>query len=125
MKIRNGFVSNSSSSSFIVTIPENFIITDKIIKKLDYDDAEPEEIKAIIEKFIEDGDISSYEEDYYDRDEDEKICSYDVIYALYSKVLKDYTICEVQGGSDSPSNIELVPYSILKKLVKKLENYEG
>jgi len=31
MKLRNGFVSNSSSSSFIVQIPKNFVVTKEMV----------------------------------------------------------------------------------------------
>jgi len=34
MKIRQGFVSNSSSSSFVIAVPRDFEITDDIVTKL-------------------------------------------------------------------------------------------
>ncbi|KKM97487.1 hypothetical protein LCGC14_1167380 [marine sediment metagenome] len=33
MKIRNGFVSNSSSSSYIVSVPKDFIVTKDMVTK--------------------------------------------------------------------------------------------
>ena len=33
MKVRNGFVSNSSSSSFVVMLPKGFTLSDKLIEK--------------------------------------------------------------------------------------------
>ena len=71
MKIRNGFVSNSSSSSFVVILPENFIETidfDKITEE--HEDLNIDKFKKILKKFIKN---ECYSRDYdLDEDEEEK-----------------------------------------------------
>ena len=122
MKIRNGFVSNSSSSSFIVTIPDNFKITDKMSDKI-FDSCDSyykkklkkEDIKGIIESFIEDGYVNSEEGRH----------KYSVIETLYSKYLKDFMITSIEGGSDNPSEYQLLTINKMKKLIKKSEKYES
>ena len=74
MKIRNGFVSNSSSSSYLVVIPEKFDVKEFLNKKnIDIEnlDFEVENIDELIEKingYINEGKIwecENYEEFYW------------------------------------------------------------
>ena len=51
MKTRNGFVSNSSSSSFIVAIPSKFELTDEMLSKYIIDDLFQGESSAITKEF--------------------------------------------------------------------------
>ena len=68
MKIRSGFVSNSSSSSFIV---KGFILSDDIIKDLDFE-----------ELYTKYGfDKTKYDPEYYDKDE----IDYEFLYYLSDK----------------------------------------
>lgn len=93
MKIRNGFVSNSSSSSFIVLLPVNFI------NNIDYDDITNGDedypldiLKEMIEEFVRDSVISQYDTDNVDG------------YYLYddlTTIIKPYVIAEIEVGSDS------------------------
>lgn len=53
MKIRNGFVSNSSSTSFVVCIPKNFVPSEEELDKLDcFCDVTDEIKKKFISKVI-------------------------------------------------------------------------
>ena len=50
MKIRQGFVSNSSSSSFVVYIPENFQLSENDYRFI-FDHTEMDSARDVIEKF--------------------------------------------------------------------------
>ena len=104
MKIRNGFVSNSSSSSFVICLPENFDINSIDFEKASqrkYCDQTPEQLRKLIEKLIKDGSLSQYEGD-----------------DLYSAsdVLKNYVIASLEGGPDD-GQIILVDVKKVRKIV--------
>ena len=94
MKIRNGFVSNSSSSSFIVLLPDNFL------NKVDYDkitqgddDFPKEDFKRLLEDFVVQDGI--WNEGIYDYDNDGWEFA-DILYDL----MQPYIIGSVDGGPD-------------------------
>ena len=112
MKTRNGFVSNSSSSSFVVLLPDNFdvdsFVTEELVNSLDVDSLEDiesddvvGEVRKIIEKFIID---SQTEYDDYRS------------MSIVSEVLKDYIIAEIESGPDDGLGI-LVETSKVKKIL--------
>ena len=115
MKIRSGFVSNSSSSSYIVLLPKNFDaikyvdnMTDEEIDKLfRWDKHDRSEIKEALKSLCIDGTI--YDDNY----EQKNICS---------EVLREYVIADVQTESDGGS-ISLVTGTEREK-IKKLLNIE-
>ena len=91
MKVRNGFVSNSSSSSYVVLLPENFDV-ESVKDKGGWRDY-PE--KDIIEdlKFLAQGGVMLHGE------------SYDLhsgVWAL-GAILDDYIVARVEGGPDDSS----------------------
>jgi len=107
MKIRNGFVSNSSSSSFVVLLPDDFDINtidfQVEIDKCKYaDDAEPENVKKALQELISSN--SLFNEDYYDS-----------IYVIKS-ILKPYIVASIEGGPDDGS-ITLLDNKKVKKIL--------
>lgn len=77
MKIRKGFVSNSSSSSYIVLLPEDFE------KELPED-----ELVDIVNKLVTEKELWEYEED-------------GEIYDVLLEKLNRYIVAELDGGPDS------------------------
>ena len=98
MKIRNGFVSNSSSSSFIILLPENFdtnsIDFDAEVKKNKYCDCEGEDVKRVMSSFLKKKYLYA-EEDGYDE------CS------MIEEILSKYVIATIEGGPGEGQTILL------------------
>jgi len=98
MKIRSGFVSNSSSSSFVILLPENFLDVidyDKITNK--YEDFPLDGFKDLLKMLIDNEELwydSIYE--YCNTDEFEDFDFPDHL----DKLVKPYVIAEVEGGPD-------------------------
>lgn len=93
MKVRNGFVSNSSSTSFVVLIPSDFDI-DKVdftsLEDYDEDDCTEEDIKTAFAELIQDGwiwDGSMW---------DDQLSS--TFYPLV-EILEDFVILKIDGPS--------------------------
>jgi hypothetical protein len=91
MKIRQGFVSNSSSSSFIVLLPKNFDpikyadnIPDSEIDALDYE-IDRDRVKIALKMLVTDSSI--WGDDYIDM----SICA---------ELLDEYIISTIDGGPD-------------------------
>jgi len=104
MKIRNGFVSNSSSSSFVICLPENFDINSIDFEKASqrkYCQKTPDQLRKTIEKLINDKGM-----DQYDGGD---------IYSA-SDILKDYIIASMETGPDA-GQIILVDVNKVKKIV--------
>lgn len=104
MKIRNGFVSNSSSSSFIVLLPDNFSKEDLDFSKANVDDDEitKEDVYKTFEELKNDKVI--YE---YDRYEEMRVLS---------QMLEDFIVVEISGGSDD-GLMELINNKKVKKIL--------
>lgn len=91
MKIRNGFVSNSSSSSFVVLLPDNFL------ENVDYDeitnndeDFPVDDLKSLLEEFVKRGVI--WNEEIYNYDNEFA----DILYEL----VEPYIIASMDTGPD-------------------------
>jgi len=99
MKIRNGFVSNSSSSSFVVLLPDNFL------EKIDYDkitggdDEFPlDDFKSLLKQFVCDGGI--YNDEIYEY-ENELDLDNDYEFAdLLHEQVEPYILTSIEGGPD-------------------------
>jgi hypothetical protein len=101
MKTKNGFVSNSSSSSFVVLLPENFLktideekISDNYIIYNSGDDKFPvDDFRRLLTNFVEEGYM--YNEEIYEYDE------YDYGFVdILTDFLSPYIIAKLDTSSD-------------------------
>ena len=121
MKVRNGFVSNSSSSSYVLVIPNEFDVKKyfefKNIKELedlevfDFDAVEEnvETLDDVIEtlsKDIKNG--STFEYDNYG------------YFQLFSSLFDDFILSSDDVGSDDGG----ITYLTQKEIMKKIENIQ-
>ena len=105
MKIRTGFVSNSSSSSFVVLIPSGLDVDrfpEPSEEQYDWYDIEPEDrpeyfkkIKDSIRALQQGGEIWR-DEDYY-------------VFGLLEKLLEDYIVGSVSTGPDEGTIVGVSP----------------
>jgi hypothetical protein len=110
MKIRNGFVSNSSSSSFVVLLPENFLETIDYVKITEGDDEFPiSEFTRLLLDFTENGGIWEEEISEYD-DQDYEFC--DILHDL----VEPYVIASISTSSDG-GQIVIADRETIKKLM--------
>ena len=112
MKIRQGFVSNSSSSSYIMVLPIEFDLE----KDLDInafvkhrsesewdDDVTFEQCDEVAKKIIKNGYVDT-DEDYED-------------FSIISDLFSDYELTSAEGGSDNVDSITLISTSKVLKAV--------
>ena len=97
MKVRNGFVSNSSSSSFVVLLPENFLDTVDYEKIRDGDEDFPiDALKQLLENLVKDECL--YMNDVYDADAED----YELDEVI-DEIMEPYVIAEFDTGPDEGS----------------------
>ena len=121
MKIRQGFVSNSSSSSFVVLIPTNFELNDSDIDKfiqnaedLAIDDEESVfEFKTKVFSSIEDLNLGCT---IYQQDIDSDI--FNNLYEYFKE--NDMIITSVESGPDEDKIISVTEFKI-KNILSKLK----
>lgn len=109
MKVRNGFVSNSSSSSFIMLIPETFNVDEFDFSdyKSDLSYTDEDSVKKTFKTLQEEK--SLWLED----------CNGDAYCAL-TNIFSDFVITSIEGGPDDGS-IELLSTRDIAKIQKILD----
>ena len=133
MKTRNGFVSNSSSSSFVVLLPPDFKFNDllpisnkKLNEMFEYYDGDselnddgserdkPEELtreqkleilSKLVKQFMKNGYMDGYDQS-----------SEDV--QLLNELFHDYTVAAIEGGPDGGGSIVLADRKVVNKILK-------
>jgi hypothetical protein len=93
MKIRQGFVSNSSSSSFVVMLPEGYNVPE----------AETDQVKEVFHILLTEGELWQEEmgqkdEDYWDSHQDSEEEPYNDAYYRLVEILGDYVVAELHGN---------------------------
>lgn len=110
MKLRTGFVSNSSSSSFILLLPENFIETIDFDKVTQGDEDFPlDDFKRLINDLTVRGGM--WRESIYDYDQQ------DYEFAdILDELVRPYVVAGVDGGPDEGQYVVLNREEIKKLL---------
>jgi hypothetical protein len=110
MKIRNGFVSNSSSSSFVVLLPENFLETIDYAKIIQGDDDFPlSDFTRLLLDFTQNGGI--WEEEIREYDEEDYEFS-----DILNDLIRPYVIASMSTSSDG-GQIVIANRETVKKLL--------
>ena len=121
MKIRNGFVSNSSSSSFVVLLPEDFDVK----KHVDANFEESVDVGDILEHYDAPEDI---DEEAYAKEKtvtilnkfikEKCVYNYDstVPYYTIMQILEDYIIVEMEAGSGDSGEGTLLDKEDINKI---------
>jgi hypothetical protein len=106
MKIRNGFVSNSSSSSFLIVLPDDYTIDKNEVKLLmnEYELEDIEEVIKNINNFINEGEIYEYDDYNY--------------FSIMSELFRNYNIFGVDVGSDDGIISFMKKQEIINKINK-------
>ena len=123
MKFRDGFVSNSSSSSFIVVLPEDLDVTKFVEENYDKSEDNPGELEWQGEEIDRTELVSTIEQLMNGETVTEDDCDYSVYMSLDEK-LKDFCIrvIDVESGSGC---YEGVKFADLSKQLKKIGEYRA
>ena len=110
MKIRNGFVSNSSSSSYVVFIPDNFSVDcKKFAEDYDYDELDVDVLEDMVTELKNGSGL--YSQDNYSE--------YEAIVDVLRE--KDLIVLAIDGGPDDGS-VETISQ---KKITEIYNKYVG
>jgi len=109
MKIKNDFVTNSSSCSYVFCFPKNFNIREYITQKLGPEDVEDEELLSAIDELIESNQLIQYDN-----------------YSTYSnmvELLKDFQIAAFDSAPDT-GEIQILYLEDIVNKVKGMFKYK-
>lgn len=107
MKIRNGFVSNSSSSSYVIVLPDSFMLNTK-----------DENIKKAFDVLRAQKNVNFLYSDC--QEEIKESDRYDIYYNLKC-ILEKYIVAESHGGPDEGDQLILVSNDKIRKIWKEKE----
>ena len=113
MKIRSGFVSNSSSSSFVVVLPSDFksqidtMDLSEYQKELEWNDTAEEDVRIQFHNLVREGYLCN----------DDCYSEYSVISEILTK--KDWVVATVEGGPDDGS-IEVADVEKIQKVISNI-----
>jgi len=116
MKIRNGFVSNSSSSSFVVLLPDNFLEKvdyDKITEN--YDEFPLDDFKDLLKNFV--NNRGMYNEEIYEYENDLDLDDDYEFVDLLLEQIEPYILTSIESGPDQGQYVV-----ISRKEVEKILN---
>lgn len=118
MKVRNGFVSNSSSSSFVLIVPDNFeeiMCGDSEELEELFDDAEEISVDVTEETSVDDGFISAQELNHYDESMEFTKKNYITMVHKISEELKNGIEVELFEGEYNENEIMEIIQSKIDK----------
>ena len=129
MKTRNGFVSNSSSTSYVFVIPDNFTLDsvdwDSVVHVLlegedpdgdDYMLTREQAIKSV-KKFIDDGIIEGHHDDEYFMIDGKNISPAIVCDIIDEVIPKQFVVASFETGCDwRGARVVVTPESLQRKL---------
>jgi len=105
MKIRTGFVSNSSSSSFVVLLPDNYKLPEITEKMCKWTDSDPNEIRKKILEGISDGKIHEYDDAE--------------VFEIASELFDKYELCSFDIGADGDSVMAIYTKEVIEEILRR------
>jgi spore cortex formation protein SpoVR/YcgB (stage V sporulation) len=123
MKTRQGFVSNSSSTSFVVALSRDFVITDEAVSKFidaykNYDnkrvtpEGSREKIEYAVDKLCGDGIVYAV-----DADDENDVC---FVVEFLTELYPDILLAEIDTSSEMGCCVNILSDKSKKETLRKL-----